>query len=298
MTRRWLPLAMVGLLVSLAACGVSGTTTAPTVTVEPTASAVPSTDAEGSPSSDAGSSPAGEPIDFVLLADSGGGGVATKYAARVSEGLGREVRVHDRSRGGATATDILFDVRYNGADDVAEAEIVVFYVHPGGFGPPSAGICLEAVEAVAPGPDYSGPSWAPGQTWDPPVADSIEDWQGYRDTLDQVYDEIWKARAGRPTILRAYGVWMPWLSQWRQVGIASECTAMEETLDQVRREAAEAAGAEYVSMLDVFNGPAHDEDPVEKGWISEDGMHLSEAGVTILVDALAAAGFEESKPPR
>jgi len=101
-----------------------------------------------------------------------------------------------------------------------------------------------------------------------------------------------------PTVLRAYGVWMPWLSQWRQVGIVSECMANEEAVDQVRREAAEAAGAEYVSMLDVFNGPEHDEDPVEKGLIDEDGMHLNADGVRVLVEALAAAGFEASEQPQ
>jgi hypothetical protein len=39
---------------------------------------------------------------------------------------------------------------------------------------------------------------------------------------------------------------------------------------QVEPEAAEARGAGFVSVFDVFNGPNHDEDPVEKGWMQDD----------------------------
>ncbi|MCJ7781303.1 MAG: SGNH/GDSL hydrolase family protein [Acidimicrobiia bacterium] len=42
--------------------------------------------------------------------------------------------------------------------------------------------------------------------------------------------------------------------------------------------AAEANGAVFVSFFDVFNGPEHDEDPREKGWIQDDGMHANDKG--------------------
>ncbi len=263
-----------------AASAATTTTTAPA----PTADVQP-----GSPSA---LFPAGQPLDFVLLADSGGGGVAERYAAKAAEALDREIRVHDHSTGGATANDILSNVRGRWADDVADAEIVVFYVHPGGFDPPSFVPCLEAVNWDSPVPPSTFPP-----TLDPPEATTVEDWQGYRDTIDQIYDEIWKLRAGQPTIIRAYGVYLPWLGQWRHLGIEPPCVAGEEAVDQVRRESAQAHGAIFVSIMDVFAGPEHDQDPVEKGWISEDGMHVSEAGAAALVDALAAAGFEPSEAP-
>jgi len=58
-----------------------------------------------------------------------------------------------------------------------------------------------------------------------------------------------------------------------------------------------AHGAVFVSAMDVSAGPAHDEDPVEKGLVQEDGMHLNETGSSRLVDALADAGFEPSGQP-
>jgi hypothetical protein len=256
--RSWVPV-VVGLLASVAACG-------------------------GDESSEP--FPAGAPIDVVVLADSGGSGVADLYAAKAAEALDREIRVHDHSIGGARIDRILSGIRNDWADDVSDAEIIVFYVHPGGFDPPSfTEPCLSGGGAL-------------GYIGDPPVATSVEDWQEFGDMLDQVYDEIWELRAGRPTILRAYGVWGPWLSRYREMGIESACMAGEEALDQVRRESAEAHGAIYVSMLDVFNGPDRDQDPVEKGWIEADGTHLNAEGQVVLTDALAAVGFEVSEPPR
>ena len=284
MRHRILTLVAVGLLASVASCGGSEQEAASTSTAPATA--------EAPPDSAPGPFPTGEPVDFVLLADSGGGGVAEPYAAKAAEALDREIRVHDFSRGGARADDILSGIQYSWAQAVADAEIIVFYVHPGGFVPPSFAPCLEAIDWDDPEPDATPPP-----TWDPPAATSVEDWQGYRDTLDQIYDEIWKLRAGQPTIIRAYGIYLPWLGQWQQLGIDRACVAGEEAVDQARRESAEAHGAIFVSMMDVFAGPKHDEDPVEKGWISEDGMHLNDEGHVVLVDALAEAGFEPSEPP-
>jgi hypothetical protein len=57
--------------------------------------------------------------------------------------------------------------------------------------------CFEAADALE-GPDYSG-QWTPGMEWeDPPVVPTVEDWQPYRDVLDEIYNEIWKLREGRP----------------------------------------------------------------------------------------------------
>jgi hypothetical protein len=272
--RTILVMVVAGLIV--ASCGGEDSTDSPTTAATP--------DTASDPAS--GPFPEGEPVDFVLLADSGGGGVADLYAEEAAAALDREIRVHDFTTGMATADQILSDIQGYRAAAVAGAELIVFYVHPGGFVPRSFLPCLESLDG---GTD--------GKGGDPPEATTVEDWQGYRDTLDQIYDEIWTLRAGQPTIIRAYGIWLPWLAQWQQMGIDRACVAGEEAVDQARQESAEAHGAIFVSMMDVFAGPKHDEDPIEMGWISEDGMHLSGEGHVVLVDALAGAGFEPSEPP-
>jgi lysophospholipase L1-like esterase len=125
---------------------------------------------------------------------------------------------------------------------------------------------------------------------------SVEDWQDLRDALDRINDEIWRLRAGQPTIIRVLGSFNPWFGQLQQAGVASVCMANEGVRDQVERDAAEAAGAVFVSWLDLFNGPAHDVDPVEQGWLA-DGVHPNDTGRALMVEALSVTGWEASKPP-
>jgi hypothetical protein len=245
---------------------------------------------------------AGEPVDLLVLTDSSGWGLADRYASFAAEALGREVRVHDRAQGGAPITDILDQVQTSLADEVAEAEIIVIYGFPGGLEydlpEPSILNCFEAVDAVLWPEEYSG-DWTPGSAWEPiPVVATVEDWQPYRDVLDQVYDEIWKLRDGQPTIIRTYDIPVGYLAPWKQLGIDSECIANMMVMGQVIRDAAEANGAGFVSTFDVFNGPNHDEDPVAKGLMDDDLLHANEAGRDIIAELLAAYGFDVSQSPR
>lgn len=287
--------APAALVLLLAACGGNAVTSAPTPTVSSAPTAAGSTTVE--PSGSGGEPPAGdEPVDLVVLAASGGAGVSERYAPLLAAALGREVRTH--SKIGARPTELLSGTEGFYADIVAGAEVILFYFPPAGYEPPDFLTCFDALDAVT-DPDYPGGPLAPGQTFYPaPAATSAEDWQAWRDALVREYAAIWALREGQPTIIRGYGGWNPWIPGWRRAGVEAQCTAGEAALDQVMREAAEASGAVYVSMLDVFTSPAHDQDPGEQGWIAEDGMHLSDPGKDVLVEALAAAGFEESEPPR
>lgn len=254
----------------------------------------------GSSSSDAGQFPAGEPVDLLYISDSGGWEVAERYVELAAEALDREVRFHDHRIGGMSMSTVPSMVRDSLADEVAEAEIIVLYAQPRGLEyklpQPNILTCFTAADAVE-DPDYSG-EWTPGMEWeDPPVVPTVEDWQPYRDVLDEVYDEIWKAREGRPVVLRAHDIYNGFIAPWREVGVEAECTANWEVEMEVIQEAAEANGAVFVSFFDVFNGPKHDEDPRAKGWMADDGMHANDKGGSIAAEALAAVGFELSEPP-
>ena len=306
MRNRTLFLVVIGLILTSCGDGESTATTQPEVNsiVNTTSIALPTTTTtrvEEVAGSDAGPFPAGEPVDLLVMSDSSGWGLAERYAPLAAEALDREIRVHDWARGGEPITVILDWVQTTLADEVAEAEIIVVYGYPGGleYDLPEPNIlsCFEAVDAVAFPDDYEG-DWTPGTKWEPtPVVPAVEDWLPYREVLDQVYDEIWKLRAGQPTIIRTYDVPHGFIAPWRELGIESECTANMEVQAQVEREAAEANGVGFVSVFDVFNGPNHDQDPTEKGWMMEDLMHAGGEGKDIIAETLAAYGFEVSEPP-
>lgn len=298
----------VAVALAVASCGGSESTdatspaavatTSPPTTVPPTSTTITMQDQP-----DAGPFPAGEPVDLLVLSDSGGccGGVAASYAPFAAEALDREVRIHDQYIGGVA--DILDWVRGPTGSSIAEAEVIVLYGHPAGFEYnlplPNINACFAAVDAVEYPEEYEG-EWTPGEEWpEIPVVPAVEDWQPLRDALDQIYDQIWELRDGQPTIVRAYDIYNgSGVSAWAEVGIEEECTANWEVQTQVVREAAEAKGAGFVSLYDIFNGPNHDEEPREKGWISEDGFHANDEGNNVIAEALAAIGFEVSEPPR
>lgn len=235
--------------------------------------------------SEAGPFPAGEPVDLVYFSDSGGWGVADRYAELASEALNREVRVHDHAIGGLSAVRVLDMVENSLAEQIAEAEIIVVYGNPEGsgveFDQPDIGTCVSTSTA----------------TREPPAVATREQWQPYRDVLDEVYDHIWKLREATPTILRAVDLYSPVLGPWKEAGIEAECIASWEMWSNVMREAARVNGAVFVSVFDTFNGANHDEDPRENGWIGGDGQHTTDDGAATIAKALAAVGFEISQPP-
>lgn len=284
----------------LAAC--SGGTATESTAAETTTTAVETTATTTTAPADGNGVPfpIGEPVDLLVLTDSSGWGLAERYAALAEEALGREVRVHDSSVGGTPITDILTWVQAHLADAVAEAEIIVVYGFPGDLefaGADFLANCFEASDAVLVSEEYTG-EWVPGTPWEPiPAVATLDDWQPYRDALDAVYERIWELRDGEPTIVLTYDVPLGFLAPWGELGIEAECSANWDVQAQVIREAAEANGAGFVSVLDVFNGPNHDEDPVERGWMMDDLMHANEVGRDIIADALAAYGFEPSRPP-
>jgi hypothetical protein len=46
-----------------------------------------------------------------------------------------------------------------------------------------------------------------------------------------------------------------------------------------------------VSFYDAFNGPDHDEDPREKGYVGPDGYHFSREGTLAQAEILHGLGY-------
>jgi len=49
-------------------------------------------------------------------------------------------------------------------------------------------------------------------------------------------------------------------------------------------------------VYDAFNGPNHDEDPREKGYIGPDGEHTNEEGRKIIAKLFHELGYEPVTP--
>jgi len=68
-------------------------------------------------------------------------------------------------------------------------------------------------------------------------------------------------------------------------------------MSDAARLAAEPYGIPFLSRLDAFNGPDHDEDPREKGYIVSDGEHPSDLAAQYTAELLSQMGYEPVPPP-
>jgi len=226
----------------------------------------------------------GEPWDLAYVSNSFGWGVAEPYAVLAADALGVPVNPHEATIDHLEAwraLEHLQDVRYPPlADLVRNAEIIVVYGVPERSG------------------DWAKTCWPDGtnRTTPPPIL-TEDDWQQYRDELETLFAAVWELRRGLPTVIRTFDAPIGMISEWRELGIDAGCITGWESNSATVRAAAEVHGITMVSLFDLFNGPNHDEDPREKGWIRGDGYHANEAGAAAIADALAAAGFEPTTQP-
>ena len=127
-----------------------------------------------------------------------------------------------------------------------------------------------------------------------PIAESYCDgeWVDYQETLGQIAAEVKRLRDGQPTIIRAVEYYSPAIGSWAEAGMYDQCMACDSYAVAATRAAAEGHGVPIAKLWDVFNGPDHTEDPVEKGYISADGFHPTAEGARVISDALHELGYE------
>jgi hypothetical protein len=166
-------------------------------------------------------------------------------------------------------------------DELADAEIIVVYGNAAYTVPPDVGTCAR------PGTDSR----------EPPEYHTSADYAPYGDVFRDIFDTVFELRAGQPTVIRTYDAFAAALADWREAGIEPECTASWEAQADAIHEAADEYGVLTASFYDEFNGPNHDEDAHEKGYIDADGWHQSMgAGVAAQVEVLHALGYDPIIP--
>jgi hypothetical protein len=218
-----------------------------------------------------------EPWDLLYISDSSGWRVGEAYARLASEELGVEVRLIDWRVGGLSMVQAIDKIAAD-PQTVADAEIIVLWANPVGSGVRDDH-CF-AVTANSPAPE-------------PLTAD---EWAPFGALFEQAFADIWAARDGDPVVLRATDLYVPVLDTWEEFGATDACTASFVAMSDAVRSAAEASGATMVSAYDALNGPNHDVDIAQAGYLRDD-FHLNEAGGTVVGEALAAEGFVPSPAP-
>jgi hypothetical protein len=149
---------------------------------------------------------------------------------------------------------------------------------------------------------YANPRSTEFGDWDcvsenPYVKDCLpETFEAYRADLAAIYQEILTLRGDDPIIIRSFDAYNPLYSVFKEHGISEACLGCWETYNQVIHQAAEQFKIPVANVFEAFNGPNHDEDPREKGYIGSDGIHTSGEGSTVIATLLRELGYEPTEP--
>lgn len=216
--------------------------------------------------------------DVVILSDSTLMGVGEPYAEHVAEANGVEVALHDMWSGSLSAQSLLGRLQRPDSAEaraVRDAELVVYFGNPIGL-------------------ETETNDWACGEGGSDyhVTTCTLEGFAPYQEALEQIAIEIKALRQGQPTVIRATEFYAPKIAQWRDAGVDDGCRACYDHFIGAIRDAAAAQGVPEARTWDLFNGPDHTDDPVEKGYISADGVHPSAAGAQAMADLLDSLGYE------
>jgi hypothetical protein len=290
------------LLVAAAGCSSSEAAPSTTTTAAPTTAAAPATTEAGVTLPEPG-----EPWDLLVLSamlyQFDPPVTAEWYRRRAEEMLGVEVRMPDTRSTGREAYYMLGHIRGERypsvAEMVRESEIIVLYTAPERSDEGRA----TAIDDLYENCEVEASHMTP----EPPDLELVHSeafWAPYRVLLEEIYEEIWRLREGTPTVLIAVDRHDFDIFKQRRAGIEEECRVAFEAWADLVREVGEAHGATFVSTYDLLNGPDHDIDPLEAGYVGPTDEYPlawygqpNEVGASMIVDALAAVGFDPVAPP-
>ena len=232
--------------------------------------------------------------DYVVFGDSTTWGFPKYYASYMEKDLGVKVTIHNKAVGGQSVINILRILRKDESlrKLVSEAEVVTLIGNP----KLSPGDTPESLENYIKWKEQ--PSWDKDckKSYRPPGDCSPETFESYIENIKAIIEEILSLRNGMPTIIRAMDYYMPLYSEWKNHGIEKECTCCWENFNNAIHQAAAAYNVPVARVYDAFNGPNHDEDPREKGYIGDDGRHTREAGQKVIADLMRELGYDPVNP--
>lgn len=213
--------------------------------------------------------------NYAVLGDSSSWGFPRFYAKYIEEDLGVKVKLLDWTVGGSTSRQVLELLRSTDKErfEVSQAEVVTFYGNP--LHITSLSITLGTFSDK-----YDCSPHAVAQ---------------YKADLNAIADEIFSLRKGKPTIIRTYTRFMPTYRQWREGGMFQEYQRCVASLDAAVLQLGKERGILVADTGLALNGPNHDQDPNDKGYLI-DGMHENDEGAKIVADVFRKLGYSAIIP--
>lgn len=212
---------------------------------------------------------------YVVIGDSEAWGFYDYYAQHLEKDLGAKVEKISYALPGLDCAYLLEKVKTSTTwrANLAAAEVITFEANP----TPRIGWYI-----------INGPGTGSQHTKD--FSDAA--FAGYQADMEAVLSEILALRKGQPTLIRAQNFYCPIYSDWKRMGIYEECQAAWTRFNLCLEQAAAKYGVPTADIYSAFNGPNHDEDPIDKGFIGSDSEHASTLGYQVMADIFRRLGYE------
>jgi hypothetical protein len=112
----------------------------------------------------------------------------------------------------------------------------------------------------------------------------------YKAEMSAIAGEVKSLRKGQPTIICTYTHFVPFYRQWRAGGTFDEYRRCQAALDAAIFEVGKEQGIPVADTGLALNGPNHDQDPNDLGYII-DGINENDTAARIIADVFRKLGY-------
>ena len=205
--------------------------------------------------------------------------VGNRYANHIEADLGVEVTLHSWCRPSHHSTQLLSLLRDNQElrSDLHEAEVVTF--------PVSVRYLRDPIRA-----------YGDGTCGGPDNQECLrEALTLYKKDVDAIIDEMLSLRSTSDTIIRSMTYYNWLVNDWKELGYFDDLNPYWVACNQYLVQAASEHNIPVARADLAFNGPNLDEDPSDKGYLS-DGQHPNQEGIALMAELVRELGYEPLAP--
>ncbi len=221
--------------------------------------------------------------NYVVLGDSTQFTFTSKYATILEKDLGVSVKVHDRTLGGQSS-GFMLDMLRNNADlrqDLQNADVITFIVP------------LKLFEKPAMTLVYGNPEDCGGADHQDCLRSAL---QAYKADTDAIFSELVSLRSPSDALIRTMDMYLFRVNDMKKAGVFQIINQYWQSANEYVIQTASKYGIPVARVYADFMGPNGDEDPTDKGLLS-DGIHPTEQGGDRIAEIFRDLGYEYAPKP-
>lgn len=221
--------------------------------------------------------------DYVAWGDSTMFALVPRYAAILEQDLGVKVRIHNWTAGSQNSSDFLQVLRTNESlrQDIREADALTFIIPTNVFQNPMTTFI------------YGSPTGCGGTDNQDCLRKALE---VYKTDTDAIIAEVVSLRSPSEALIRMRDNYLFMVKDTKAHGRFEVVTKYWREANKHVIQVATKYHIPVVRSYEAFGGPNGDEDPVDKGYVS-DGIHPTEEGADLMAELFRKLGYEYAPKP-